>query len=850
MNLVAAVDAARRGPRWFADSADAPRSRRASDLIELVSGSLLLALLAAIESPQPAFTRALADLLRSLPSMVDAVWQVIADLGVVLAIVLVVVAAARRRWRIARDLVLAAVVALVVAMVAARFVDGAWPELTVGLRRSAPPEGYAPARLAIAAAVVVTAAPHLALPIRRTGRWVLGAAAAAMVALGAASVFGVVAALLVAVIASSLVHLALGSSAGRPGLAVGSALAELGVTVTALQVADRQQAGVFVVDALPGTATTGDGTSGGSIRHHANGPVGTHAERLVVKVYGRDAHGSAVLSALWRTVWYREPVSAVGLGRRQQVQHEAFLTLLARQSGIPTDTVVTAGTTADDDALLVLRRSARPIDTDQDTDLIGGLWDLVAALSAAGIAHGQIDPDHLVVVDPGGRGGSGRGGSGSSSGSGGGGGRGDGGDGATAGDDLGLIDFRAARTAPTALHRRTDLVQTLVTLVMLLGEERGLESAARRLGPDGIAEVLPLLQVSALTPAQRDWVRTSGLDLDELRAVAAASVGIELPEQLELRRFTLGSIVKIVLPGVALFALAGALSGFDLRAVADQFADAVWWFVLLGFLIGQLPRISQAVSTLGASPVPLPLGPVYALQLAVSYVNLAIPSSAARMAINIRFFQRHGVPPGGALAAGALDGFSGFVMQMFLLAGFLLLTPLSLDLDLDLGAGAGSSARLLLIVVAVGAVALSAVFAIRGLRELVVDWARRLRNEAVVVLRGLRSPRRLALLLGGNVTTEVLFALSLVVFLRAFGVSIGIGEVLFVVIAVSLLAGILPVPGGIGVSEGGLIYGLIVAGVPDEIAFAAVIGYRLATFYLPPIWGFVALRWLERNQHL
>jgi len=26
--------------------------------------------------------------------------------------------------------------------------------------------------------------------------------------------------------------------------------------------------------------------------------------------------------------------------------------------------------------------------------------------------------------------------------------------------------------------------------------------------------------------------------------------------------------------------------------------------------------------------------------------------------------------------------------------------------------------------------------------------------------------------------------------------------------------------------------------------------YRLATFYLPPVWGFFAMRWLQRNQHL
>ena len=38
--------------------------------------------------------------------------------------------------------------------------------------------------------------------------------------------------------------------------------------------------------------------------------------------------------------------------------------------------------------------------------------------------------------------------------------------------------------------------------------------------------------------------------------------------------------------------------------------------------------------------------------------------------------------------------------------------------------------------------------------------------------------------------------------------------------------------------------------MPETTAFAAVIFYRLASFYVPPIWGFFALRWLEKTKQL
>ena len=51
-------------------------------------------------------------------------------------------------------------------------------------------------------------------------------------------------------------------------------------------------------------------------------------------------------------------------------------------------------------------------------------------------------------------------------------------------------------------------------------------------------------------------------------------------------------------------------------------------------------------------------------------------------------------------------------------------------------------------------------------------------------------------------------------------------------------------------TEAALTAGLIAIGVPEATAFAAAITTRLCTFYLPPIWGYLAMRWLRANDYL
>ena len=67
---------------------------------------------------------------------------------------------------------------------------------------------------------------------------------------------------------------------------------------------------------------------------------------------------------------------------------------------------------------------------------------------------------------------------------------------------------------------------------------------------------------------------------------------------------------------------------------------------------------------------------------------------------------------------------------------------------------------------------------------------------------------------------------------------------------VALFAGLMPVPGGVGVTEAALTAGFTAIGVDSATAMAAAITYRLVTFYLPPCVGYFTLRSLRAQQFL
>jgi uncharacterized membrane protein YbhN (UPF0104 family) len=125
-----------------------------------------------------------------------------------------------------------------------------------------------------------------------------------------------------------------------------------------------------------------------------------------------------------------------------------------------------------------------------------------------------------------------------------------------------------------------------------------------------------------------------------------------------------------------------------------------------------------------------------------------------------------------------------------------------------------------------------------------------IRNGLTSVAAVARTRRKRLELFGGQLAAELLFALTLGAVCRGYGVELNLAELLLVNAAASAFAGAVPVPGGVGAAEAGLTAGLMAMGVAESTAFAIAFTHRLCTYYLPPLWGYLSMRWLRSKAYI
>jgi len=831
----------RDGQTWrsllFAPRGDGQTRRRGSDGVRLALSVLAVLLCWLAVRTGPHAEDQIASFLHSAPNgvswLVATVWWV-GTVGVLAT--LVVVALLSRRWQVIRD-------ALVAGL-------GAWL-VTVALHALLGPTGGRPpdpalagvdlsfpiARLAVTVAVILAMLPFLGRWLQLSTKTVVAVVAVATVVHGAGTPVSVLASVALGWGVTAAVHLVFQSPLGLPSASeVAVLLDDMDLAATGLVPRTRQEWGVGRF-----TGTVGD-------------------RPVDVSVYGRDASDAQLLAKTFRFLAYRDSGPTLALTRRQQVEHEAYLTLIAERAGARVAEVVVAGPAGPArEAVLVTRPPAgRPLATfvaaasegspaavPAGTDADGvapadppeapatppagegtvddaaleSLFHQIAALRTAEIAHGALSTETVLVDERG---------------------------------SAGLVDFRAASVRATQDQLDSDLAAGLAAAALVAGSSRAADAAARVLDPADVAGALPFLQRAALAPVAARSLRGKKALLANLRTEGARAAGVEVPKLVEPRRVSWINLALVVGTLVGGWALIAVLINVGKSWSTITGADWIW--VGVTFLLSQTAYPAIAVTTVGSVTSPLPFGRTLALEVSNTFVALA-GGSMAVLATRIRFFQKQGYDATLAVSSGVLVSTASWIVKGAL---FLIALPIAygnLHFNTTPSSDASSSNShlvwLLVAIVVVVGVAAGALLAIPRWRRAAAQKLRPKASEVWSHLKVLAAhPRNLVEIFGGNVAAQLVIALALGAALHAFGDRLGLATLLVVLTLASMLGGVSPVPGGMGVVEAGMILGLTAAGISETDAVAATFVQRLFTAYLPPIWGWFVLVWMRRKDYL
>ncbi|MGW7659789.1 lysylphosphatidylglycerol synthase domain-containing protein [Streptomyces sp. NPDC054756] len=598
---------------------------------------------------------------------------------------------------------------------------------------------------------------------------------------------------------------------------------------------------------------------------------------LDVTVVDREQQAQGFFYRAWRNLTLRGFATRSSLqSLRQALEQEALLAYAAIAAGANAPKLIATSELGPDAVMLVYEHTGgRTLDSLADDeitdDLLRDTWLQVKALQSRRIAHRRLVGD-AILVDRSGK--------------------------------VIITDLRIGEIAANSLLLRMDISQLLVTLGLRVGAERAVASAVGVLGPDAVADCLPMLQPIALSRSTRATLRrlareraqrerdavleASRLSKQARSEEAAADTGADsekldkktvraqaraekraLDEALDDAReedlLTLirHEVLRIrpqapveparlerVRPRTLISFIAGAIGAYFLLTQLTHIefgplvANAQWGWVAAAVLFSAASYFAAAMALLGFVPERVPFRRTVAAQVAGSFVKIVAPAAVGGVALNTRFLQRAGVRPGLAVASVGASQLFGLGCHILMLLSFGYLTGTEKTPSL-------SPSRTVIAGLLTVAVLVLVVTSVPFLRKFVVTRVRSLFAGVVPrMLDVLQRPQKLVTGIGGMLLLTACFVMCLDASIRAFGsegTSLSIASVAVVFLAGNALGSAAPTPGGVGAVEATLTVGLIAVGLPSEVAAPAVLLFRLLTLWLPVLPGWLAFNHLTRK---
>lgn len=490
-----------------------------------------------------------------------------------------------------------------------------------------------------------------------------------------------------------------------------------------------------------------------------------------------------------------------------EVEHEAYAALLAARAGVRTPEVVLAGDVPYAPALLVMRevpgRRLTELSPEEiDDELLAGVWEQVALLAEARIAHHDLRAKNILV------------------------------------DERGrpwLLSFTFSHPGADDARCAQDLAEALVSVAALVGTERAVTSAIAALPVESLGAALGSVVPLALPRRIRAQAQRGRYFLAELRETLADRLGLPIPGFRSPVRPT--TVLSLLLVGAAVYLLIPELS--NTRDVVGALRHANWGWLAVAVVTGFAAVVLSSISVQGSSRIPLPFWLTLQVQVAAAFTGRTTPGGAGFFGINVVYLERLGLrrplAVGVTLLNQAGTGAVAFVVSVIgVFAVGLSGTFTNLSLP---------GWQLMVVVAAAVLVAVLVVLSPPGRRRIMPS----VREVSRELLETLRHPVRALQLFGGALGYLVVSGLGLATSLAALHPNFSWTAVTIVFVVGNTLGHLVPSPGGLGAVEAVLLAGLGAMGVPPTAAVAAVLLSRLLTYWIPVLPGILMFRYLQHR---
>ncbi|MGY1437834.1 lysylphosphatidylglycerol synthase transmembrane domain-containing protein [Streptomyces reniochalinae] len=600
---------------------------------------------------------------------------------------------------------------------------------------------------------------------------------------------------------------------------------------------------------------------------------------LDVTVVDREQQAQGFFYRVWRRLALRGITQRRSLqSLRQALEQEALLAYAAISAGANAPRLIATSELGPDAVMLVYEHlPGRSLDALADEEISDELmrtaWQQVEALQSRRIAHRRLVGDALLVDRSG---------------------------------AVYLTDLRGGEIAAGDLILRMDVAQLLTTLGLRVGAERAVAAAVDVLGPDAVADSLPLLQPIALSRSTRTTLRHLAKERAEREreAVIEASRANKETKAREARARGEAAHGAEAAGGRAHRKSLRAEKNAEKKAI-DEALEEAREEDLLAQIRHQVLRVR-------------PQAPIEPARLERIRPRTLVSFIAGTLAAYFLLTQLSQVPVdvvldanwawvGGAVAFSTLTyvcaamSLLGFVpekvswwrtVQAQIAGSFVKLVAPAAVGGVALNArflqragvrpghavasvgasqlfGLGSHITLLLLfgyitgtehtptlspsraVIAgllTAAVLALIVTAVPALRRFVSNRVRSLFAGVVPrMLDVVQRPQKLLTGVLGMLLLTLAFVMCLDACVRAFGHETSYANLAVVFLTANALGSAAPTPGGLGAVEAALIAALIAFGVPKEVATPAVLLFRLMTLWLPVLPGWLSFTHLTRK---